>query len=273
MTCDLEMTAPGYKRDPFSIMDEACSLAPDAPVFGLFSGGHDSFVSSHLASQHPRFVGIVHVNTGIGIELSRVFVREMCRMFGWPLYEYKATELPTPQIYEEIVMKYGFPGPSQHSTMYSLLKERCLRRLKGDYARRRDIVLITGIRKQESVKRMGYAREIDKRGQWGWTAPTVDWSEEDCRSYMNAYNLPRNPVKDKLCISGECLCGAFARPGERLEIREHFPEIDDRLTRLEKCAVNTPCPKWGSGGPSYEKLQERKGQTSMFMPLCVGCGL
>lgn len=269
---ELFLTSGAIPRDPSEIIDEACDMAEGAPVFALFSGGHDSLVSTHIASRHPRFCGVVHVNTGIGIEETRQFVRERCAAYGWRLFEYKAAELARPQLYEDIVLVHGFPGPAQHSRMYNRLKERCLRQLKADHAPRRPIVLVTGIRKQESVKRMGYAREIDKRGQWIWTAPIVDWGEEDCRSHMKAERLPRNPVKDRLCISGECLCGAYARPGELAEIREHYPDVYARIARLQVAAAETPCARWGSGGPSKATLNERGGQTR-FMPLCVGCGL
>jgi len=270
MSSDLLMTNPGAIRAPLDIIDESCDMAPDAPVFALFSGGHDSLVSTHIASRHPRFSGVVHVNTGIGIEETRDFVRRQCQNFGWPLYEYKAAELPTPQVYEDVVLVHGFPGPAQHHRMYARLKERCLRHMKAIHAPRQPIILVTGIRKQESQKRMGYAREIDKRGQWLWTAPCVDWSEEDCRACMRADKLPRNPVKDKMCISGECLCGAFARSGERAELRHYYPEEYARIRRLEVAVVGTPCDRWGSGGPTTTTLRERAGQMR-FMPLCVGC--
>ena len=34
-------------------------------IFALFSGGHDSLCSTHIASRHPDFTGVIHCNTGI----------------------------------------------------------------------------------------------------------------------------------------------------------------------------------------------------------------
>ena len=34
-------------------------------VYALFSGGHDSLCSTFIASRHPLFQGVVHLNTGI----------------------------------------------------------------------------------------------------------------------------------------------------------------------------------------------------------------
>lgn len=90
-------------------------------VFGLFSGGHDSFTASYIASQHPAFTSIVHINTGIGIPLTRDYVYKTVQTRKWPFLEYKATKnvqadgTPDPQIYADIVRKYGFPGIVLHT--------------------------------------------------------------------------------------------------------------------------------------------------------------
>lgn len=61
----------------------------------------------------------VHCNTGIGVEATRDFVRETCRTLRCPLIEYKATEnvdgngRSDPQIYERMVLDFGFPGPTK----------------------------------------------------------------------------------------------------------------------------------------------------------------
>lgn len=61
-------------------------------VVGLFSGGHDSLSCNLVASKASRFDGCLHVNTGIGIEATRDFVRATCERQNWKLWEYKAIE-------------------------------------------------------------------------------------------------------------------------------------------------------------------------------------
>ena len=56
-------------------------------VIALFSGGHDSLCATHLASRFRRFDGVAHINTGIGVEETREFVRTTCARYGWPLRE------------------------------------------------------------------------------------------------------------------------------------------------------------------------------------------
>ena len=118
------------KRIALETINEACERHECAKVFCLFSGGDDSLAALRVAVEHPRFVAAVHCNTGIGVEATREFARETCRELRCPLIEYKATEnvnakgQPDPQIYEQMVMEYGFPGPTKtgHGKMYVRLK-------------------------------------------------------------------------------------------------------------------------------------------------------
>jgi 3'-phosphoadenosine 5'-phosphosulfate sulfotransferase (PAPS reductase)/FAD synthetase len=140
-------------------------------VLGLFSGGHDSLCACHMASTVPPFDGCVHVNTGIGVEATREFVRSTCRQNGWPLLEYHP-----PVSYEEIVLRWGFPGPAGHTLVYNRLKERCLRQLVRDHkaAPQDCILLVSGVRRQESRWRMGFVQPIQQEGARVWVTPLAD---------------------------------------------------------------------------------------------------
>ena len=63
-------------------------------IFGLFSGGHDSLVACHLLSQFDNYKfnvrqpwSVVHINTGIGVEETREYVREFASRLEVPLIE------------------------------------------------------------------------------------------------------------------------------------------------------------------------------------------
>ena len=73
---------------------------------------------------------------------------------------------------------------------------------------------------------------------------------------------------DILHMSGECLCGAFAHPGELEEIRAWFPNEYERIKALERraCSAGVPC-EWGVAPP--EPVFIDPDQT--VMPLCVAC--
>src|SRR5207302_209048 len=96
--------------------------------------------------------------------------------------------------------------------------------------------------------------------------PCHDWSSEDQHDFMNLFSLPRNPIKmSPLGMSGECFCGAFARPGELDMVREIVPDVAAEIDRLSVIAkqCGKPCV-WG------QKPTDDKGviQTG---PLCTSC--
>lgn len=230
---------------------EHCPIA----VVALFSGGRDSTVATALSLQYLTHAA--HINTGIGVPQTTEWVRQTCKDWLLPLIE-----LVNPSsVYEGIVAKYGFPGPGAHRYCYILLKERRLwdlrRMLKK--ARKDRILFITGIRLSESARRMitAYDQETRRDGSAVWVSPILHFTSKDRNDYILKHNLPINPVVDLLHMSGECLCGAFAKPDEIKEIELWFPETANYIHELERKYGGL----WGPRG----KRQKAPG------PLCVGC--
>lgn len=246
-------------------------------VFLLTSGGNDSVVPLHLFRDHPRVTAAVHIDTGIRVPDVEPHVRRTCEAFSVPLLVYRAEEntradgTPDPQRYGDIVTKHGFPGPAQHSIMYARLKQRQVERLVRDHKSRRGdrVALVTGVRKAESARRMGYVREVTRVGAQVWVAPVLNWRDADMALYREHYALPRNPVADALGMSGECLCGAFAKPGELARLEAHYPEVAERIKCIER---DSGC-LWGwEEGPPAQWIEARRGQEAFdFHPLCSSC--
>lgn len=231
-------------------------------VYAMFSGGHDSLTATHVAAQHPRFTAAVHINTGIGIEKTREFVRETCKREGWPLKEYRAEDCG--QVYRDLVLEYGFPGSFHHNKMYNRLKERaldtCIREAKTGFHDR--VMLVTGCRTQESVRRMGHVEPIQRKGAKVWVAAIHDWSKGDCNDYITEQKLPRNEVVDLLHMSGECLCGAYAHPGELKEIEMWFPEVAHEIHKLEREVWDAGFPwRWETKTIPKWFMESKKGQS------------
>jgi 3'-phosphoadenosine 5'-phosphosulfate sulfotransferase (PAPS reductase)/FAD synthetase len=261
---DTPMTLDYKIAEANAILDEAVRQFDPSHMFALFSGGHDSLCASHVASLHPNFSGAAHINTTIGIEETRQFVRDTCKSLGWRLDEYYP-----PVSYRDIVRKEGFPGPGAHRFMYIRLKERCLNQLiRENKVKRHDrILLVTGVRAQESKRRMGHVVPINQEGVRVWVAPIINWSSEDKWNYIERYGLKQNPVVNKLCMSGECLCGAFARPGELTEIRESFPDTAAYIEQLQvEAAAAGVHAKWGTRPPG-----KRKQKSDMTGTMCWSC--
>jgi 3'-phosphoadenosine 5'-phosphosulfate sulfotransferase (PAPS reductase)/FAD synthetase len=233
------------KLTPAEIIQDAVATHNVDEIWGMFSGGHDSLVSSHIASLAPQFKGILHIDTGTGIPDTQQYVIDTCNRYSWHLKIYRAVEntradgTPDPMIYRDLVLRWGFPGANLHQFMYSRLKERQIHRFVRDRKTSgvKRIGLVTGARIAESDRRkrnFKQGMEVHRReGSRVWIAPTLLFSDDDCQSYMKSYNLPRNPVKDNLCMSAECLCGAYSQPNELTQIEFFYPEVAARIKALE----------------------------------------
>lgn len=295
--------ADSHERDEFRharvrrLITEAHALVDDAierqereqrrvaAVVVLFSGGSDSTTLTHLF--RDRATHVAHANTGIGIEATRQFVRETSAGWGVPLLErhpqpggtYRDLVLGqcrarTGPTTGRVVWSGGFPGPAAHGVMYQRLKQRALeqvrRELVGNPYRER-VLFLAGRRAAESPRRGRLAAipPVERTGSIVWVSPLVHWTRWDINTYAALHaDLPRNPVSGLLHMSGECLCGSFARPGELDEISAWFPDTaaDIRALEREVAATGVAPPErcrwgWGAG----------RETPSPAGPLCSGC--
>lgn len=106
----------------------------------------------------------------------------------------------------------------------------------------------------------------------------------DCSEYMERHQIPRNPVKDLIHMSGECLCGAFAHKGELAEIELWYPDTAAEIRRIEARVREAGFPwGWEEQPPQWwtdRKKVAQSGQQDAFeaeaeaeiQHLCTGCG-
>jgi 3'-phosphoadenosine 5'-phosphosulfate sulfotransferase (PAPS reductase)/FAD synthetase len=275
---------PHLKRlveDSFRIIDDALTAHFSehrvAARVILFSGGNDSTVLAHLMK--PYATHAAHINTGIGIEETRQFVRDTCEAWGLPLIERGPDEKDS---YRTLVLDQGFPGPAQHFKMYQRLKERGLEKVRNSLVgnpRQERVMYLAGRRREESSRRTNI-REHDRKGSMVFVSPLANWTKLDLNRYRRAMRdgdpVPRNPVADTLHMSGECLCGAFATRGELDEIGMWFPDVRREIQALEhEVAATGKHPaqrcKWGWG--AERQFQQIEGQLELFDsgPLCSSC--
>lgn len=266
--------------DAFKILDDANAEHSPIMAYGGYSGGNDSLCTLDVLSRwaHSRNVRFraLHINTGIGIEKTREHVRRASKEQGWNLLEIRAKE-DCGQDYEELVLEHGFPGPDHHTKMYNRLKERGIRlamkRAKRGHSRTARVMMVTGIRAEESSIRAGYKRTTHRIGSMVWVNPLYRWTGSDCHDYIERHDLPVNPVSKVLGMSGECLCGAYAHKGELDLVRIADPDTADYIEDLERRVKAAGKPwGWEDPGPPKRWLLEREGQQTMFQPLCAGCG-
>jgi 3'-phosphoadenosine 5'-phosphosulfate sulfotransferase (PAPS reductase)/FAD synthetase len=250
----------------------------------LFSGGNDSTVLLHLVSHLGRAnLYAAHANTTVGIEETRVFVRQTCAQMDIPLLE----KYP-PKTYEELILEEidgaprGFPGPGQHYFYFQRLKERALRKVRKQLVtrpRKQRVMFIAGRRRAESKRRGSFKSSTgesqvplyEAEGSIIWCSPLANWTKLDMTTYrimMQAAGdpVPVNEVSDLLHMSGECLCGCFSKEQELEEIRMWFPRtaefIDTLMEKVAAAGVTGLHAIWGHGKGRPTK---RKGM------LCEDC--
>lgn len=242
-------------------------------VVALVSGGNDSSTFLHVVNRLGPIDEVLHVDTGIGIPETQEYVRAYCAHLGLPL---RVVSTPLEKdTYTELVIRFGFPGPGGHPLVYRRLKERALYQARRDMvaefglnARKGDrVVFLAGMRRDESARRMRNASAFDPDGLVDWVSPIVYWTDEDMRRYRRRHGcqidhrhadyflcspevIGRSPVSDKLHMSGECLCGAFAKPGELDEIGFWYPEMKAKICALQELvAAHGQHAVWGTRPP------------------------
>jgi 3'-phosphoadenosine 5'-phosphosulfate sulfotransferase (PAPS reductase)/FAD synthetase len=245
-----------------------------------------------------RYDAVLHVNTGTGIPETTQYVRDVAAAWGDTLHELRPKNSYRDLVLGNVLASrgpnagiravwQGFPGPVGHRVMYRHLKDEPLmtfrRSVVGDEGRTKKVIYLGGMRWAETERRFRNAEAIDQDGAIVWVSPLVHWTDAHMREYRARHRcqqdhehaqhrlcfdgaLPLNEVTEHIHMSGECLCGAFAKPGELDEIGFFYPKTAAKLRALEKQAeaAGIPACKWGQKPPS------EKGTTPAGR-LCSSC--
>lgn len=240
------------------------------PVYGCMSGGHDSMAATLVAAEHPNFSGVIHLNTGIGIVETRDYVRKTCDARGWTLYEVRAKE-DCGENYDALVLERGFPGPGHHQKMWQRLKERGIEFFFRHHVPRPSrAILVSGRRRDESVHRMigmPSGKTSDRKYRRVFAAAIHDLTACDVSTFLQDLGVGRNAVVDLLHKSGECLCGAYAAPGELAELGLWYPSVARRILALQERVLEKGFP-WGwEGRPPHGGFDT----SQQVLPFCSSC--
>jgi len=260
---------PVQRPSKEEIIAAALAYEPVAK-FAMFSGGDGSLATTHWCMNNVPGCEVLHINTGIGIEATRTFVRDTCAAQGWKLTEIRAKE-DCGQDYDEIVSEHGFPGPAGHQFMYSRLKERAVEKIVRDRKVKRSdkVMLLTGICHDDSMRRSGYGgREVNFKGAQMWVNPMYWAGQSWLHQYIRETGVARNPVSEQLGMSGECLCGAFAEKGELRIVRMVCPVTAARIEALQHRIQNRHPWGWEDRPPSTDRDTLTP---DFFSPMCVNC--
>lgn len=227
----------------------------------------DSVVASHVSIRWGWCDVLVYLDTGVGAEPNKRFVERVADEFGVPLLLIR-----TPESYEERVREHGFPGESRHSIMYRSLKERQIGKLatlcdgRGNAS---ELYLWTGVRRQESERRMDHVERIQEADRWTWIAPIYNWSDAEVRRYHARRSLPTNYLWRTLGRSADCFCGAFGAKEELIDAEAcGCNEVVRDMRRLEDEIDGT----WSVSPSETELRADRAEEDDKQMMLCESCG-
>jgi len=185
--------------------------------------------------------------------------------------------------YFEVVKQHGFPGKTKtaHKWMYQWLKDHTVSSIitsirKGNH--NRPIVIISGARKYESVRRMGTSQDVSINGNNIWVNICNEWTNEEVHAFAEDNDLTklRSPISKAIGMSGECFCGCFAGKGELNEIKFASPSTWEKLNRIDKWLKANTNMNWGyEQSPPKSWTLEKYGQINMFtesnMIMCSTC--
>lgn len=229
--------------------------------YATVSGGKDSIGVAHYLDTMGLLESVVHVRTGIGFTATTEFVKDYCKEMKWPL---EIIEPKPKYTYASLCLEYGFPGPGSHKAVMGVLKFAPMRDFIKRRGQNKTHVMVSGVRRWESDRRKyNYPRPIVHNSSLWFACPFFFKTDEEVYKYKVEHGLKTTPIHDRIGMSGECMCGAFASRHEKLMIpdietrlADYIAWIEDGIQRFGSDRAKR-YPTWGSG-PSIDSQEGQK---------------
>ena len=229
--------------------------------YALVSGGKDSLSAAQILHESGKLSACVALETGISTPDWKDFVIKVCADRNWPL-EFFATS----SSYADLVAQFGFPGPAQHNMIMNHLKGRAIRAFHKAHPKE---ILASGVRQLESVRRLANTKAISCWEGVSILAPIYDWTTDETWAFFYDRGFERAPAYSTIQISGDCLCGAYARKDELDAIRFNYPAIAKKFDALG-AEIQAQHPKYSKWGWGCEVPTKRKSLVESV--ICAECG-
>lgn len=233
----------GDKMNPKEFVKEYCIKS----LVCCFSGGKDSLVATHYVMSELENVDIdkyvVFVDTGVMLPITRPYVEEVCRQFGWNLKILHGN-------FFEKAEKFGMPTMRRRWCCWE-----CKLKPIAEFTRtlKPQRVEVTGLRRDESIRRRKLPEifYVKKLCVWKY-APIINWTEKDVLNYIQKHNLPM-PPHYRLGIRETCQCGAFSSKKQMMILKAQFPELFQKFIELERGFKSHGAAFFFQGKPTYAK--------------------
>ena len=276
------------EKTPNEIMQEAINSGLKH-FYVAYSGGKDSgVVLDVIAKNFPDyFKGVVFVNTGIATKATIDYIIEYCNKRKYKLFILRPEDVKRKIktirgdvgeefSYEKLVLNYGFPQQTFHTVTMRHLKYFPLRKFIYDRLELGETpCIVGGIRKNESARRkMKWKKYFYNDGKMWFVSPIFFKDDSWVYNYFIKNDIKRSPVYDTLHISGDCLCGCFAKKEELKLLQMFHPEVFKDIKRIEKLVKEKGTEEakkqtsWGIHNQTTESI-ESQSQLESFV--CSEC--
>jgi 3'-phosphoadenosine 5'-phosphosulfate sulfotransferase (PAPS reductase)/FAD synthetase len=206
-------------------------------IHSFFSGGRDSALSSFIAYKVAKTKGwkfkLIFINTTIAVPDTLNYVHEYANWLNVEL-----VELRPAHTFEELVIKYSYPALWFNRWCYYTLKRGpTIEYLNRNY-KPNDIVTM-GIRGSESLFRLINYDKVFSERCYGdlcvkaWY-PILRLTDIEVENLIRKFRIPRNPVWDRIGMSGDCLCLAGTSESKLERIAIYYPNIMEKYVELDK---------------------------------------
>ncbi len=223
-------------------------LAATDKVAVAFSGGRDSLVALHLMLQIKPDIPVMLANTTIEFPESLAYVRQLAKDWNLNFFETK-----THANFWKLAEEQGIPVAGRGNTTFMRelsqkagvkLSNSCCRRLKETPARQfyREHGIegvVTGLRVSESLMRkmnfadygaLRYSKTYNTLVSW----PLYAWQDQDITDYIEANNLPMNPLYGmgyQRVGCWACLQDMFYKDSRLFTLQQQHPQMYNTISK------------------------------------------
>lgn len=200
-------------------------------IFCLFSGGRDSLVVLHLSKRVSEQLGLevkaIYVDTTISTPGNDKYVQNVCKSLRVELIMLRPRH-----DYFTYVKKWGFPTATRRWCCYHLKIEPMKIFFRSQNTA--NAILVDGIRREESPRRKSFPKiGFHKHFKMLCYHPIFEWSKDDVVNYIRCNKLPENPLYEIFPRATECWCPAFKSIKQFVILKEHFPELFQKMIEAE----------------------------------------
>jgi phosphoadenosine phosphosulfate reductase len=187
----------------------------DSNVYVSFSGGKDSLVALDLALR-AGISKAVFCDTTIEFKETSHYIKRVEDFYGITIERVKA-----PLTFFELVKKIGFPSRKSkwccEVFKFAPQASFALKNKLDGY--------ITGLRHEESNHRRSYQLvDANPHVPTMQINPLIEWTQDEIWNYINAENLPINPLYEYFERIGCWVCPNRTSQ-EWMQITRHFPDL------------------------------------------------